>query len=57
MSYCWTHGLVTYRDHHSGTCTNPRQGHVATVMILNMQNGNNRIYVPRPRDAAAPNGN
>jgi hypothetical protein len=31
MSYCWTRGLlITNCNHHSGTCTNPRQGHVAT---------------------------
>jgi hypothetical protein len=57
MSYCWTRSIITNCNHHSGTCTNPRQGHLATATILNMQNGNNRIYVPHTRDAAPPNGN
>jgi len=43
MYYCWMHGLGFNRNHTSGTCSNPAEGHRTSATVKNMQNGNNTI--------------
>ncbi len=43
MYYCWTHSLGFNRNHTSGTCSNPVEGHHTSATVKNMQNGNNTI--------------
>jgi len=49
MYYCWTHGLGFNRNHTSGTCSNPAEGHRTSATVKNMQNGNNTIMSNRRR--------
>jgi hypothetical protein len=41
--YCWSHGLSTNRDHTSGTCTSPVEGHNANASLTDMMGGNAAI--------------
>jgi hypothetical protein len=43
--YCWTHGVN--KTHHSGTCKNPKDGHVRTSTIANIQGGS--VYLHQPK--------
>ncbi len=41
--YCWSHGLSTNKDHTSGACTSPADGHQATATLTDMMGGNPTI--------------
>jgi hypothetical protein len=41
--YCWSHGLSTNRDHTSGTCSSPAEGHNASATLNDMKGGNPTI--------------
>jgi hypothetical protein len=49
--YCWSHGLSTNREHTSGTCTSPAEGHLANASLADMMGGNPTIRRRRGEQA------
>lgn len=43
--YCWSHGVN--RTHQSHTCQNPKEGHIKSATIANMQGGS--VYIHQPK--------
>jgi hypothetical protein len=53
-NYCWTHGYIDNRRHHSLTCQNPAHGHRREATSANIMGGSTRVYTDadrRPRNA------